>query len=68
MRSRKNIVIGLCLSLMAVLAVTGSTLGEINDTRVADAAMDGNKELLRSLVKQAADVNSSQGDGMTALH
>jgi ankyrin repeat protein len=30
--------------------------------------MDGNKELLRSLIKQAADVNSSQGDGMTALH
>src|SRR5262245_39191928 len=68
MRSRKNIVIGLCLSLLALLAVAGSTLGEINDTRVADAAMDGNKELLRSLIKQAADVNSSQGDGMTALH
>ena len=68
MRSRKNIVIGLCLSLVAVLVVAGSMLGEINDTRVADAAMDGNKELLRSLIKQAADVNSSQGDGMTALH
>src|SRR5262245_42735008 len=68
MMSRKHIVIGLCVSLMGIVAVAGSMLGEINDTRVADAAMDGNKELLRSLIKQAADVNSSQGDGMTALH
>jgi ankyrin repeat protein len=68
MRSRKNIVIGLCISLMGVVAIAGSMPGEGNDTRVADAAMDGNRELLRSLIKQAADVNSSQGDGMTALH
>ena len=35
---------------------------------VADAAMQGNKEAVRSLLKQAADVNGAQGDGMTALH
>src|SRR5207342_2267227 len=35
---------------------------------VADAAMKGNKEAVRSLIKQAADVNAAQGDGMTALH
>jgi ankyrin repeat protein len=35
---------------------------------VADAAMQGNKEAVRALLKQAADVNAAQGDGMTALH
>src|SRR5213083_3110434 len=35
---------------------------------VADAAMQGNKDAVRLLLKQAADVNAAQGDGMTALH
>jgi ankyrin repeat protein len=35
---------------------------------VADAAMLGNNDAVRSLLKQAADVNAAQGDGMTALH
>src|SRR6185295_12614132 len=35
---------------------------------VADAAMQGNTEAVRALLKQAADVNGAQGDGMTALH
>jgi ankyrin repeat protein len=35
---------------------------------VADAAMRGDVEAVRALVKQGADVNASQGDGMTALH
>ena len=38
------------------------------DSRVADAAMQGNRELVRTLLKQAVDVNAAQGDGMTALH
>src|SRR5438552_14430808 len=35
---------------------------------VADAAERGDKEAVRSLIKQAVDVNAAQGDGMTALH
>src|SRR3954447_11264509 len=35
---------------------------------VADAAMAGNKDAVRALLKDAADVNAAQGDGMTALH
>jgi len=35
---------------------------------VADAAMNGDKAAVRSLLKSAADVNAAQGDGMTALH
>jgi ankyrin len=35
---------------------------------VADAAMRGNKEALRSLIQRKADVNAPQVDGTTALH
>ncbi|MGH9331871.1 MAG: ankyrin repeat domain-containing protein, partial [Vicinamibacterales bacterium] len=35
---------------------------------MADAAMQGEREAVRSLLKQGADVNAAQGDGMTALH
>ena len=38
------------------------------DSPVADAAARGDVETVRSLVKQGADVNAAQGDGMTALH
>jgi ankyrin repeat protein len=38
------------------------------DSPVADAAMRGDAEAVRALVKQGADVNAPQGDGMTALH
>jgi ankyrin repeat protein len=35
---------------------------------VADAAQQGDRDGVRTLLKQAADVNGAQGDGMTALH
>ena len=35
---------------------------------VPDAAMAGDREALRALLKQGADVNAVQGDGVTALH
>ncbi|HYV62989.1 MAG TPA: ankyrin repeat domain-containing protein [Bryobacteraceae bacterium] len=41
------------------------------DTRVADAAMRGDRDAVRALLKQSPDSNSAnaaQGDGMTALH
>ena len=38
------------------------------DSPVADAAAHGDVETVRSLVKQGADVNAAQGDGMSALH
>ena len=38
------------------------------DAGVADAAEDGNREQVRELLKQHADVNAPQPDGMTALH
>src|SRR5438046_8155031 len=54
-------LVGLVLSTILVLLTA-------NDTRVADAAMQGSRDVVRSLLKQAADVNAAQGDGMTALH
>src|SRR5688572_27567865 len=38
------------------------------DSPVADAAMRGDTARVRVLLKQGADVNAAQGDGMTALH
>ena len=35
---------------------------------VADASMKGDTEALKTLLKQGADVNAAQPDGMTALH
>jgi ankyrin repeat protein len=38
------------------------------ESPVADAAMRGDVERLRALLREGADVNAAQGDGMTALH
>ena len=37
-------------------------------TSVADAARQGDKDAVRALLKDGADVNTALGDGMTALH
>ena len=54
-------------SALGALALT-ALLHAAASAPVADAAMDGNREAVRALLKQAADVNAAQGDGMTALH
>src|SRR5205814_521474 len=61
---RRGAAIGSALAIVwaALLTAAGS------DTRVADAAMRGDRDAVKALLKQAADVNSAQGDGMTALH
>ena len=38
------------------------------ESPVADAAARGDRDAVKTLLKQAADVNAAQGDGMTALH
>ncbi len=35
---------------------------------VADAAMGGDADTVRALLREGGDVNAAQGDGMTALH
>src|SRR5688572_14971502 len=54
---------------IGVLAVVMSVaLGAMAESPVADAAARGDREAVKALLKQAADVNAAQGDGMTALH
>jgi ankyrin repeat protein len=53
------------LAAAAALVLTAAAPG---DAPVADAAMRGDVEAVRALLKQGADVNAAQGDGMTALH
>ncbi len=68
MRNRVHLsVLGSTLSLLLVLSVAaiGSPVAE---APVADAAMNGDAETVRALLREGADVNAAQGDGMTALH
>jgi uncharacterized protein len=55
------------LSAFGALTLT-ALLHAAASAPVADAAMDGNRDAVKALLKQAADVNAAQGDGMTALH
>lgn len=50
----------------AILAA--STLQGAADLRLPIAAMQGDANTVALLLKQKADVNAAQGDGMTALH
>ena len=62
-------VIASALSLLLTTAVAPlSAAPHFPDSPVADAAMHRDLPHLRSLLKQGADVNAAQGDGMTALH
>src|SRR5262245_43038941 len=49
-------------------AVGLSALLHAASAPVADAAQAGDRDAVKALLKQAADVNAAQGDGMTALH
>ena len=57
---RVNVVGALCLTALIWMSVS--------DSPVADAAMRGDLEAVRTLLRRGADVNAAQGDGMTALH
>ena len=64
----KRVISALCLSVIGALSMTALLFAAQGDTTVPDAARQGDRDGLRSLLKQGADVNASQGDGMTALH
>jgi ankyrin repeat protein len=53
--------LGIWLSLLAASA------GMAADLRLVDAAKSGDKETVRSLLKQHVNVNAPEGDGATAL-
>jgi len=58
---------GFCVSLVGALCIS-AIVHAAASAPVADAAMKGDKDTVRALLKQGADVNQAQGDGMTALH
>ena len=51
-----------------VIALAVGLNASIADSPIADAASRGDREAVKALLKNAADVNAAQGDGMTALH
>jgi ankyrin repeat protein len=53
-------------SLVALLLAI--TMSAAATAPVADAAMAKDRETVKTLLKNGADVNAAQGDGMTALH
>jgi ankyrin repeat protein len=72
MRSRSYLswlVGALAVTLVAVYAAPRLIAAATpSASPVADAAMRGDTEAVRTLLKEGADVNAAQGDGMTALH
>jgi ankyrin repeat protein len=62
----RNVLGGLIVSAIGALCLSVALVA--SESSVADAAMQGGRETVRSLIKQGADVNAAQGDGMTALH
>jgi uncharacterized protein len=65
---RRSVIASLTISLIGIACMAAMSLASADDVRVANAAMKGDKDAVRALLKQAADVNAAQGDGMTALH
>lgn len=56
--------LGFCLAGL----LTAASLATAGVSPVADAAMNGDRSAIRSLVQQKANVNAPQVDGTTALH
>ena len=54
--------------MVGALLVTAWLRADVSNSPVADAAQTGDAAAVRALLRQAADVNAAQGDGMTALH
>ena len=48
--------------------LVNASLGAAVTAPVADAARTGDRDAVKALLKDGADVNAPQGDGMTALH
>jgi uncharacterized protein len=56
------------VSACTALVMTAWLGAAPSSSPVADAAMKGDRDAVRSLLKQGADVSAAKGDGMTALH
>ncbi len=59
---------GLRAGVLVALCATTLWAATAMDAPVAEAAARGDLESVRTLLRDGADVNAAQGDGMTALH
>ena len=58
----------LSAAVCAALLTTAWLGAAPSPASVADAAMKGDRDAVKALLKQGADVSAAKGDGMTALH
>ena len=65
---KRRLISGVCLSAMGAFVLSATLVAGVNEAPVAEAAMSGDAETVRALLKDGADVNEAMGDGMTALH
>src|ERR1700704_571466 len=56
------------LTTLFALVLSALLHASADASRVADAAMGGDRAAVRALITGGDDVNAAQGDGMTALH
>jgi ankyrin repeat protein len=56
------------VTIVSVGALGAALMHAAGPSTVLDAAMAGNRDVVRALLQAGADVNSALGDGMTALH
>ena len=66
---RRTLTTGLSICAMAALGLSALThAAPVGAATFVEAAMNGNREAVRALLKDGVDVNTTQADGMTALH
>ncbi len=75
MRSRAGVTVLVAALALVFLAANVMPRESVNaaaprdtESPVADAAEKGDTETVRTLLRDGADANAAQGDGMTALH
>jgi uncharacterized protein len=64
----RRLVRGTCAGALGALILSAMVHASTGAVAVVDAAMRGDRDSVRTMLKDGADVNSAQGDGMTALH
>jgi ankyrin repeat protein len=65
---KRRLITGMCLSAVGAFVLSTTLVAGVTEAPVAEAAMSGDRETVRTLLKDGADVNAAMGDGMTALH
>ena len=56
------------LGSVSLAILLSASIISAQSSQIANAAMNGDRETARALIKKGLDVNEAQGDGTTALH